>query len=157
MQGQQVQSLYETYGTDKQLETSQGVWLDFGPAKFHVKRAGGGNKKYQTLLRQLTQPVRRLIANETIDPEKLDLIFMQAYARAVVLDWQNVTDRQGNPLEYNETNFIRVMTDLKDLWVALQAECDRMANFRQTQNAEDGEALGNSSSGTSNGEARLTT
>lgn len=144
--------LYQTFGTDKSLETSQGVWLDFGDAKIHVRRAGGGNKKYQTVLRQLTQPVRRQIANETIDPDKLNMIFVQAYARAVVLGWEGVTDENDNELPFTESNFIKVMTDLPDLWQALQSEADRMANFRQVQNAEDGEALGNSSSGTSNGE-----
>ena len=136
-------SLYETYRTDKNAEAEIGITLDFGPASFVVRRAGGSNKRYQSVLRQLITPVRRQVNNETIAPEALDKIFMQAYARAVVIDWFNVTDENNNQLPFNEANFCKVMTDLPDLWRQLQEECDRLANFRVESNRSAGESLGN--------------
>lgn len=136
-------SLYEAYGTDKHIEAELGVSLDFGPSTFVVRRAGGSNKRYQTVLRQLIAPVRRQVQNETIPPESLDKIFMQTYARTVVLGWTGVTDAENNPLEFNEGNFVKLMQDLPDLWRQLQEECDRLTNFRSDSVRANGEALGN--------------
>ena len=142
-----METLYSVYQADSALESEIGIELNFGPAQFIVKRAGGSNKQYQSVLRTLSTPYRRQIQNETIDPDKLNQMFMRVYARSVVLGWKNVTDREGNELPFSEANFIKIMTDLPDLWRQLQEECDRLTNFRIAANAEDGEALGNSSSG----------
>jgi hypothetical protein len=138
-----VQSLYETYSTDKNIEAEIGIELDFGPSQFIVRRAGGNNKKYQTELRRVTNPIRRQIQNDTIAPETLDVLFKKVYARTVVIGWRGVTDREGNPLEFNEQNFIQLMEDLPDLWAQLQEECTKLANFRAEQNKANGEDLGN--------------
>jgi hypothetical protein len=146
-----MSNLYKMYQTDTAMESEVGITLAFDEVKIHVKRAGGSNKKFSEVLRRLTNPVRRQIQNDTISPDKVNTIFMQVYARAVVLGWENVTDENDNPLPFTEENFVKVMTDLPDFWAALQEECAKVSNFRQIANEEDGTHLGNSSSGTSSG------
>ena len=44
-----MKNLYEAFGTVKSYET-EGVVLDFGAAKFKVRRAGGSNRRFLTTL-----------------------------------------------------------------------------------------------------------
>ena len=152
-----MENLYGAYSADPEMESGVGVTLNFGVCQIHTRRAGGSNKRYADALRKMTQPFRRQIQNDTVDPDKLNEVFMRCYSRTVVLGWENVTDREGKKLEFNEVNFVQVMKDLPDLWLQLQDECTKLSNFRAVTNEEDGEQLGNSSSGTSNGEVPLTT
>lgn len=148
----EVNNLYDMYSTDTEAETGNGITLNFGVAKFHVRRAGGANKRFSETLRKLSNPLRRQIQNDTVRPEQLNEIFQRCYARSVVIGWEGVTDREGTILDFSEANFVRVMTDLPDLWAQLQEECTKISNFRIGANEEDGEQLGNSSYGTSSGE-----
>lgn len=147
-----MSKMSEAYRVDAKMESEAGVRCEFlGPCWVTLRRAGGNNKQYQRIVQDLTKPVRRKIANETISIQELDEIYMKAYARAVVVGWEDVTDLDDNPVPFTEANFIRVMQMYPDFWDDIQREAARMTNFRKDQNKLDGEDLGNSLSGTSSG------
>jgi hypothetical protein len=144
-------SLYQQYGNDKAAEVEHGIELRFADAKFFVRRAGGANQKYNQELRRLTRPLRKQIQIDVLEDNAYDELNKKAYFRAVVIGWENVNDADGNYITFSEANFVKLMTDLPDLWDALQDACTRLSNFRAEEIRQDGEDLGNSSAGIRSG------
>lgn len=138
-----VKNLYEAFGTEKTYET-EGVTLDFGVAKFRVRRAGGSNRKFLTTLSAKLRPHRRALSAGTMDETLAEEMQMEVYFETVVIGWENVKNRAGEPLEYNLANFKQVMKDLPDLWATLREEADNMKNFQVDAAKVDGEDLGKS-------------
>lgn len=136
-----VKNLYDAFGTEKQYET-EGVTLDFGVAKFKVRRAGGSNRKFMNVLAAKLRPHRRALDAGTMQDEVASELQMEVYFETVVVGWEGVTDAEGNVLEYNLPNFKKVMTDLPDLWSTLRTEADNMKNFQTAEASVDGEQLG---------------
>lgn len=138
-----MKNLYEAFATVQEYEQS-GVTLDFGVAKFRVRRAGGSNREFATTLAAKLRPHRRAIDAGTLSDEVAKEIQMEVYFKTVIIGWEGVTDREGNALEYNFDNFRKVMMDLPDLWNTLRDEADNMKNFQAATAKADGEALGKS-------------
>lgn len=134
-------SLYSAFGTDKDLE-SNGVVLDFGVVKVKVRRAGGSNRAFVSALSAKMRPHRRSLENNTMSEELALSLQLDVYFDTVVVGWEGVTDRGGNPLPYTRENFKAVMADLPDFWAAVRNEADNMRNFQREQAAEDGKQLG---------------
>lgn len=137
------QSLFEIFGANKEMEVN-GVDFQFGSAIFTARRAGSANKLYSATVRKVFAPYRRQMNNDTLDPEVTSGLMMKVFFRSVILGWRGVTDKEGRTLEFNEQNFIWLMTELPDLWETLQENCAKLSNFRSEANEEDGIALGNS-------------
>ena len=142
---------YSQFKTNRELET-KGVILQIGDSDFHVRRAGGGNRAYSTTFAEKTKPFQRQISLGTLPDEKALDIMLETYWDSVMLGWSNVTDEEGNVLEYTKENFKKVMTDLPELWNALRDEAGEARNFQDEQAKTDGEQLGKSLSGSSSGE-----
>jgi hypothetical protein len=136
-------NLYQTFANDRQAEVERGIRLHFGDAVFTVRRAGGANMKFQSELRRLLRPERKRIDLDKMPEVEHLQLMMRAYARAVVIGWSNVEDADGNSLAFNEENFVKLMTDLPDLWDAFMDACMNASNFRAEEIKEDGDALGN--------------
>lgn len=133
--------LYDKLETDRDLETGSGVVLDYGDGvKIRIHRAGGSNQKFTNRQTVLIKPFQRQINNDTLPPEKGRELNIQLYAETVIVGWEGVTDRDGNPLPFTKENAIRVMTDLPDLFSDLVASANDRALFRK---AEQEEAAGN--------------
>jgi hypothetical protein len=136
-------SLYKAFGTVKEYET-EGVTLDFGVAKFKVRRAGGSNRRFLNVLAAKLKPHRRALDAGVLADEVASALHMEVYFETVVLGWEGVTDENGTPLAYNLENFKKVMTDLPDLWATIRNEADNLKNFQAAETATDGETLGKS-------------
>jgi hypothetical protein len=136
-----MSDLYKQFGTDKTYET-EGVVLDFGSAKFRVRRAGGSNRKFAAAFTAKTKPHRRAMEAGTLAEDVSARVLMEVYFEAVVIGWEGVTNREGDALGYNLENFVRVMTDLPDLWNTIRAECDNIRNFQAEQVEADAKTLG---------------
>lgn len=128
-------SLYAQFATDKNVE-KDGVVLEYGlnskkkVIAIRIARAGGANTHYAKLLESKIKPYRRQIQNETLDNAIAEKLTKEVYALSVVLGWENVEDKEGNELEFNQTNFIKLMDDLPDLWSDIQNQATRAALFR---------------------------
>jgi len=136
-----MKTLYEQFETNKTHE-QEGVVLDFGIAKFRVRRAGGSNRKFAAVFSAKTKPYRRAIDMGTMAEEVSQRLLMEVYFEAIMLGWEGVTDKRGTPMQYNLENFVTLMTDLPDLWSTIRAECDNIHNFQDETNKADGETLG---------------
>lgn len=129
-------SLYKQYATDTNLEKS-GIELQYGENAngdeiiIRVARAGGSNTAYTKRMEALVKPYRRQIQAETIDNKVLEKLVMQAFAETVVLGWENVEDRNGNPMEFNVANVIQLFTDLPDLFKDVQEQAQKAVLFRE--------------------------
>lgn len=129
-------SLYKQYATDTNLEKT-GIELQYGENAngdeiiIRVARAGGSNTAYTKRMEALVKPYRRQIQAETIDNKVLEKLVMQAFAETVVLGWENVEDRDGNPMEFNVANVIQLFTDLPDLFKDVQEQAQKAVLFRE--------------------------
>lgn len=127
-------SLYEQYDTNRNKE-KDGVWFNFGPGengdiRIKIARAGGSNKKFLRVVDRVTRPHRRAIDTEKIDPELLTRLNCEALAESVVLDWENVTDRDGNSLPCTKANVEKILMDLPDLYRDIMKFSQDMKNYQ---------------------------
>lgn len=122
-------NVYDMFRTDAGLERS-GVWLDYGPFKFLLARAGGSNIAFQRILAAKLKPLRRQIEMETMADEQARRLLVETYAEAVVLGWEGITDEKGTPLEFTKENAIKVLSDLPDLFRDIQNQAGSLSMFR---------------------------
>lgn len=91
--------MYEQFATDEDREKS-GVWLDYGPYRVKIARAGGANKDYQKALERLSRKYRHQIKAETMDNDLQEKLLRQVYAQTVILEWESEVgkDEEGKPI-----------------------------------------------------------
>jgi hypothetical protein len=135
-------SLYELFETDEKIE-KDGVKLKFGPASFHVRRAGGANRAFNAAFEEKTRMTQSRLQMAALSEEESEKILMDVYAETVVIGWDGVTDRKGSPLEFTKENFMQVMKDLPVVWRALRTEAANHENFLKQQAKAEGDQLGN--------------
>lgn len=145
-------NLYEKFGTDADAEAGQGIKISYGAnTSFTIHRAGGANKRFQRRFEAKMKPYTRQIQQNTMDEDVAKQIFAEIYAETVVVAWEGVTDRDGNPLPFTYDNAVKLFLDLPDLFRDIQAAAqDRSLFLADAQDA----AVGNSptlSDGTSGG------
>ena len=118
-------SLYKSSQTNPEKEKN-GLPLEYGlnskkePITFIVAREGGRNVQYQKVAEHIFKPYRRQIQHNQIDPEVLDSLLAQVYAKAVVKGWSGVEDEHDEPLEFNEANVQKLLTDLPVVFDAIK-------------------------------------
>lgn len=114
-----------------------GIWVDYGQAgRFLVARAGGENEDFTKALERLTKQHRKTIDLGLLDRAVGDKIIRQAYAEAVIRDWENVTGPGGEPLPHTVENAVRLFTDLPVLFEALIEDSKNVALFRKALREE---------------------
>ncbi|MAR56002.1 MAG: hypothetical protein CMM93_02360 [Rickettsiales bacterium] len=125
-------TLYDTFGTDQDLEKGSGVTLDYGDAgSITIHRAGGGNRKFYTVMDAVLKPHRHAIQNKTLDKETDDRLMAEIYAKSVIIGWSGVKGRDGKKLPFNEANAIKLLTDLPDLFADIRANAMSIDTFRK--------------------------
>lgn len=134
-------SFYDNYDIDEKA-VSEGVWLDYGDdGRIRIKPADPNlNKAYRKALEVGTRPYRRLIEAKAVSAaleKKLDKVIKEAFASAVVVTWEGVVDRQGEPMACNKENIVRLFSDLPLLWADVREAAGDVALFkRQVEEAE---------------------
>ena len=129
-----MSGLYQAFETNKNLENS-GIELDYGknskgaPIRIRIARAGGANKRFAKVLDRLLRPYKRQLANDQLSDDVAKDVMIQAYADAVVLGWEGVEDREGNPMEFSRDNVVKLFTDLPELFLDVQQQSQKAALF----------------------------
>lgn len=145
-------SLYSNFRTDPDLESGRGIRIDLGvEERVWIHRAGGANKNFQKAMQRLFRPYQRQVSNGTMDEEVARKIMMEAYAEAVLVRWEGITDERGNPMEFNKQNAMKLFSDLPEVFSIIREEAEKVANFRSEQIQADVGNSPNASNGTWNG------
>ena len=135
-------SLFAQFETDQELEQG-GIVLDYGknkhgkPIEIRIARAGGSNTKFSKVAEFLLKPHRRSIANETIDNDVLDAVFREIYAKAVVIGWTGVLDKDGTELAFTEANVIDLFKQMPDLFADIRQSAEKMRLFQRLELEDD--------------------
>ena len=120
--------IYRLVGTDQDLE-KKGFALEYGDTTFIIARSGGANEKFQRCIEQKLRPYRSAINSGTMVEETSRKLLAEAYSETIILAWENVTDKDGEVIEFSKDNVKKVLLDLPDLFNELIAESGRIANF----------------------------
>jgi len=131
---------FDRYATSSELETL-GTDLDLGSVGiFKIARAGGANRKYEDLVRDLTRPHQSAIQSGNMEPSVADRILVEAFSKTVVLGWYkkgdttrlgyeceyDVTGPDGEPLPYSIQNAKMLLEKLPDLMADIK-KCSESA------------------------------
>jgi hypothetical protein len=141
---------YSAFGTDK-TATADGVWHEFldprsGTVVCKLKLRPENpvlNAEWRRARLQMAVDVRDYaekhklkvdLANpadsDTI-PEEADMrIMAQNWFGSVCIDWE-MTDRDGKKLNFNKTNFVKVMADLPLLFDLARKRAKSLSSFRE--------------------------
>lgn len=130
-------STYKIFKTDETCE-KDGVWFELGDAgRFKLARAGGQNKKFKQLLSKLMRPHRRKIQTDTMPEGEAQKLMVKAFSRAVIMDWEGVTDPDGEELAFNYDNCFKVMMDLPDLFSEIHETATENAIYKADIEEDD--------------------
>jgi len=130
--------LYDVYKTDVKKESDKGIEMDLpGGAKMWLRRAGGANTRFDKAMDAVMKPFRRQIQQGILEEGKARELEATVYARAVVIDWEGVTDEKGKMLDCTEENIVKLFCDLPDLFMDVKQQASDMANFRRQQQESD--------------------
>jgi len=129
-------SIYKLFGTDADLERN-GFTLEYGDATFVIARAGGSNKKFQSCIERKMRPYRSAINSGTMDQKTAEKLLAEGYAEAIILAWDGVTDENGDVIPFTKENIIKVLLDLPDLFLDIQEQSQKVANFITVEAEED--------------------
>lgn len=135
-------SLFSQFETDPELEKT-GIILHYGlnskgqPIGIRVARAGGANEQFNKRVEALFKPHRRQVQSNSMDRKLLVSLMKQAYAETVVLGWENVEDKSGNPMTFSKQACLDLFEQLPDLYADVQEQAQMIMLFRQELREED--------------------
>jgi hypothetical protein len=121
-------SLYEMFETSADAEVS-GTWVDVGPAKFLLARMGGANENFMKTAAKRLKPFQAAL--ESMGKKSQDELAIGIFVDTVLMGWDNVTGRDGKPLEFSNDNARTLLLSLPNLFTVLQNEANKMGNFTQ--------------------------
>lgn len=127
---------YTMFRTDPKAEVVEGITVDYGSFKIRLIRAGGANAKFKRIMAEKLRPYRKQLEMGTMEEETAQGILCEAYADAVVVGWEGVTDEHGKALPFNRGNVLKILKDLPDLFKDLQEQASLLSNFK-AENLEE--------------------
>lgn len=154
-------SLFDSFGTDKNVEKTGITYTPDSQTAITLARAGGANVKYQKMLVAETKPFKRQINTDTMDPEVEKKILRGVYAKTVVLNWETLVDGEDddNParlaqgiemwpgyvgdltedglVPFTSENVVKIFTMLPELFTDVMATASNYALFRQQEREDD--------------------
>lgn len=100
---------------------------------FTVVSAGEANKVYFNAFLKSTKSKFRQISNQNMSADLLAEIRdndRDLYSKYIIVDWKNVYDGNGNPVEFNPTNVKEFLTALPNqIFDEIRQFCGNYVNF----------------------------
>jgi len=93
--------------------------------------AGGANKRFQKLLERRLEPHQRAIQSGLMDESLARKILAECFAETVVIGWDGVTNRAGQPIAFSKDACTALLLDLPDLFDELRDQAVKTSNFRR--------------------------
>lgn len=118
MSEQKPITIYDMFLTSDKLE-KEGVIFEYeyygNIFEITCARAGGKNRKFL----ETRDEFMKNFSEKNGDAEG-DIYIHKLWARAVIKGWKNIHDEKGDPLEFNEKNCVKLLSDLPDLFSDLR-------------------------------------
>lgn len=98
-------SLESCFGSDADAQ-AEGKWVVIGQGKILIAFAGEDNPRYEKALTKYTDDFRmqmlsdHMHMSQGMEPE-VKKAMRQTYAEAVVLNWENIADEEGNIIPFS--------------------------------------------------------
>lgn len=119
-------SIYDIYETEAAAEVS-GAWIDIGPSQFKLARAGGANEAFQKTATKRLKPFQANLDN--LPKKAADELAAGIFIDTLLLDWKNVIGRDGLEIAFSKEAARKLLTELPNLFAALQNEANKMSNY----------------------------
>ncbi len=97
------------------------------------------NQRFNDFLRKRSKVMRRAKAGQVPEPEVVEEITKEAFARFVMLGWDGLEDDDGQPIEFSWEKALEFFKedDWAHYYARCQAEAGDQANFRLMEEEED--------------------
>lgn len=135
-------SIYKQNATNADAEV-HGAWFDFGTnedgslQRFKLARMATSNVKYAAAIRKITTKYKKALELNTLSDELAEKVFREAFVDTVLVGWEGISDEKGKTLPFNRDNALKLLTDLPDVYSALQEFAKAAANYRAASLDED--------------------
>lgn len=140
----QKKNLWAQYETNLSFEKEGVDFVVSDTESFRVKRYGGSNaSKIAEANARFSKPYIALIKSKNMSQNDIVKIMAQVFVSCSVVDWKGITDKEGNPLEFNFENAVNLLCTLPDLLNSLMSYAENPENFKDEKQG-DNEELGNS-------------
>lgn len=126
------ESLYDLFATSESA-AEDGKWFKFGKT-IEVKIRRFKSKKSRKVREELEAPYKRATKFGTTLPDDIsDEITNEHIAKAIIVDWKGVTDKQGNALKYSPVaalELMKALPEFKDAVIEISLSLD---NYRDEE------------------------
>ena len=122
---------YDLFKNNENLETGQGVTLQYPGFSITIHRAGGSNKKFAMILSAKLKPFRHQLDRGLLDDEISKRILHESYAEGVVIGWKDVKDANGKNMPFTKENVVKLFDDLPDLFQDVKEQAENVSLFRE--------------------------
>lgn len=132
-------SIYDQWGTDKDVE-QEGIVLDYSDGNWlRCRRAGGANKPYQKAIERFSRKYRKQIELGVLTEDKANKELVRIYVDTIIIDGEFV-DRDKKTkikLKGNKKETARLLVDLPDLFANVREATGSMELFRVFEKEEE--------------------
>lgn len=132
-----VIDLFSAFATNENLE-KDGTYTQVpgaGDTEFLIARAG--NKNYAKLIQKLVKQNRAVLDSKGDAAEaKSDEIFVDVYAKTILLGWKGDVNIKGTPTAYS-ISAAKTLLSLKEFRAAVAKVAEDMENFKVVKDEED--------------------
>jgi len=130
-----AESLYDLFGTSESA-AEDGKWFSFGKT-ISIKIRRFKSKKSRKVREELEAPYKRATKFGTSLPDDVsEEITVEQIARAIIVDWKGVTDKQGNAVKYSPaaaSELLKALPEFKDAIIEISLSLD---NYREEEKDE---------------------
>ena len=132
----------EIFNTDENLESGEGIELDYGDCgTIIIHRAGGANRKFQWVLAAKFKPYERQMRTKTMKEAVSRRLLAETYAETVLVGWRGVKDASGQDLPFTSENATKLLLDVPELFEDIREQAYDVSNFRREQVEETAKNL----------------
>lgn len=138
-------SVFDIRATDEKKE-EQGIWVDYGPFAFKVRRMGPGNLEFTKMTEKALRPYQSAIRANTMDEKLARKILVEVFCKTVLVAWRKtitdpntgevtyaeglIPDGKGGDIEYTLENAIETLTKARGALDDLIERASSLENFK---------------------------
>lgn len=131
-----MSNIGKVFSYDEKTE-QQGIWLDYGEFSVRVLRASPRNKGFMALKERLYAPHQRALDLGVLPEKVTKQLTSELYAKTIVIDWEGVTDDDGNEIPFSPEACQQYLERYPDFLREVMTQSMRAELFRQMELEEN--------------------